>query len=460
MKCEKCGAENDDSNVFCANCGNPIKSLEKWDVEDAEIKDTVQEYTKPENEMMADEAKLKKNNSKKIIIIVSISILGLVLIFGAVLGLKLFQKTTAINTGIKNGETMLAAEKYNDAISDFEGVLKIDSNNTDANFGIAKSYTGLGDYAKAKKYYEEAIKNEKNKEKLKLIFDAYIDSEVKNKAAEEALFALLERAAEATGDEKYLEQKNDYVVNAPSFNLNPGAYQGVQSLAIIKGDVTDKVYYTIDGSQPTTGSTEYTNPIQLAVGEHTIKAIEVGSSGYPSKTIEGKYSIVTISTSTGGSQGSTDDGTTSYPGYYNFSLYASSTLPDMGGYSYYVGNVMDGNNNTAWVEGASGDGVGEYIQCNYNGTGPITIHGFSMKTGYVKSSTSFAENGSPRGLVVYVNTSPIANMILERIRDEQVFPISPVTINPGDSIVFVIDSVVPGPADGEHDTAISEIVIY
>jgi hypothetical protein len=132
----------------------------------------------------------------------------------------------------------------------------------------------------------------------------------------------------------------------------------------------------------------------------------------------------------------------------------------MAGISYYVGNVMDGSNNTAWVEGVSGDGVGEYVQFVYNGTSSLTIHGVAIKTGYVKTATSFAENGSVRGMVMYVNTSPVANMILERIRDEQVVSISPVTINPGDSVVLVIDSVVPGPADGEHDTAITEIRLF
>ena len=132
----------------------------------------------------------------------------------------------------------------------------------------------------------------------------------------------------------------------------------------------------------------------------------------------------------------------------------------MAGISYYVGNVMDGSDNTAWVEGVSGDGIGEYVQCVYNGTSALTIHGLAIKNGYIKTSTSFSENGSVRGLVMYVNTSPVANMILERIRTEQVVSISPTTINPGDSVVFVIDSVVPGPADGEHDTAITEIRLF
>lgn len=459
MKCQKCGTENDETNLFCKNCGNPIRSLEKWEYQERKI-----EESEPEKEVMVNPSETNKKHSKKIIIILGACVLGMILIAAGVAGYFYVQKISAVNSGIAKGEALLNEEKYPEAIIAFDGVLKIDSDNGDAFFGKAKAYTGLGDYAKAKTFYEEAIKNEKDKNKLTLIYDAYIDSEVKNKASEEALLTLLDQAAEATGNEKYTEQKNDYIVNAPSFNLNPGNYQGAQSLEIIKGDVTDKVYYTIDGSQPTTGSTEYTTAIPLAIGEHIIKAVEVGSSGYPSKTIEGKYTIVEIPTVTGAteSSGGTDSGdeTTTDWDYYNFSLYASSTLPDMGGFSYYVGNVMDQIYETAWVEGVPGDGVGEYIQCVYNGSHPLVLHGFALRTGYVKNSTSFAENGSVRGMVIYVNTSPITNITLDRIRDEQVFSITPVTIYPGDSVVFVIDSTVPGPADGEHDTAISEITIY
>lgn len=444
MKCNKCGHENIDSNKFCEECGNPLNNQEEMGLGKGE----------PLN---VEES--KKKNTKKIILIVSACILGAILIAVGITGFLYFQKVSAINSGIKNGEAFLNEKKFNEALGAFDGVLKIDSNNTEAIFGKAKAYSGLTDYKTAKTYFEEALKNEKDLEKLKLIFNAYIDSEVKNKATEETLFALLERATRETGDEGYIKQKADYMVKIPSFNLNPGTYQGTQSLEIIKGDSADKVYYTINGSEPSIGSAEYTAAIQLVLGEHIIKAIEVGTNAYPSKIIEGKYIIVEIPTTSGGSQGSTDN-TSNYQKNYNFSIYASSTLPDMGGISYYVGNIMDQNDNTAWVEGVSGDGIGEYIKCVYTGSQPMTLHGFSIKTGYVKNSKSFAENGSPGGIQVYVNTSPIYYMSIARIREEQTFSISSVTINPGDSVVFVIDSVVLGPEDGDHDTAISEITLF
>lgn len=450
MKCEKCGHENEASSLFCQSCGNPIRSLEKWETGEPE---------RTESEIPDRKAGHQAKN-KGIIIAIAV-VVGVLLIAGGVFGFLNYQKVNAINSGLKNGEDLLTAQNYSEALVAFDGVLKLDPNNAAAIFGKAQAYSGLSNYKMASTFFEEAILKEKNKEKLKVIFDAYIASEVQAGASESDLFALLDRATEVTGDSKYGEQKSSYTVKAPSFNLNPGTYQGEQKLEIVKADLNDKVFYTTDGSQPTASSGEYTEPITLTKGEKTIKAIAVNASGFFSKIIEGKYIINDIpTTTTEPEETESGGGTATSADYTNFSLYASSTRPDMAGISYYVGNVMDGSDNTAWVEGVSGDGIGEYVQCVYNGTSALTIHGLAIKNGYIKTSTSFSENGSVRGLVMYVNTSPVANMILERIRTEQVVSISPTTINPGDSVVFVIDSVVPGPADGEHDTAITEIRLF
>lgn len=457
MKCEKCGTENEASSLFCQSCGNPIRSLEKWETREAEA-------AAPEKpESLVPESRTGHQSKHKGVIIAIAAVVGVLLIAGGAFGFLNFQKINAINSGLKNGEDLLSVQNYSEALVAFDGVLKLDPNNAAAIFGKAKAYTGMGNYKMANAFFEEAILKEKNSEKLKVIFDVYIASEIQVGVSETDLFALLDRATEVTGDSKYANQKSNYTVKPPSFNLNPGTYQGEQKLEIVKADANDQVFYTTDGSQPTVSSIAYTEPITLTKGEKTIKAIEINEAGFASKIIEGKYVINDIPTTSGGSESEGSDsggGTATGWDYSNFSLYASSTLPDMAGISYYVGNVMDGSDNTAWVEGVSGDGIGEYVQCVYNGTTPLTIHGVAIKNGYVKTSTSFAENGSVRGLVMYVNTSPVANMILERIRDEQVIAISPVTINPGDSVVFVIDSAVAGPADGEHDTAISEIRLF
>ncbi|MEQ8812442.1 MAG: discoidin domain-containing protein [Imperialibacter sp.] len=66
---------------------------------------------------------------------------------------------------------------------------------------------------------------------------------------------------------------------------------------------------------------------------------------------------------------------------------ASSTL----GATYVVGNLIDGNLATAWVEGHSGNGIGEWIELELNPS--FTLTGIALVNGYIKNSKAYAENG-------------------------------------------------------------------
>jgi hypothetical protein len=62
---------------------------------------------------------------------------------------------------------------------------------------------------------------------------------------------------------------------------------------------------------------------------------------------------------------------------------ASSTLVQSP-YNYDAGNITDGDLSTAWVEGASGTGIGENVTLTYDGV--YQMQGFSIRNGYQKKS--------------------------------------------------------------------------
>lgn len=101
---------------------------------------------------------------------------------------------------------------------------------------------------------------------------------------------------------------------------------------------------------------------------------------------------------------------------------ASSVLSSQGSASYRASNIIDCNHETAWVEGVSGYGVGQWIEFrDISPDGDITaIH---ILNGYVKSDRAWSENARVKRLKVYYNDRPICILELQDSRSMQVFPV-------------------------------------
>jgi Malectin domain/Chitobiase/beta-hexosaminidase C-terminal domain len=76
---------------------------------------------------------------------------------------------------------------------------------------------------------------------------------------------------------------------APSFSPAPGSYSSAQSVTISDTTAGASIYYTTDGSTPTTSSTKYTGPVSIATTT-TLSAIANNSGGSSSVT-SGTYTI-------------------------------------------------------------------------------------------------------------------------------------------------------------------------
>ncbi|HUA62620.1 MAG TPA: chitobiase/beta-hexosaminidase C-terminal domain-containing protein [Verrucomicrobiae bacterium] len=72
-------------------------------------------------------------------------------------------------------------------------------------------------------------------------------------------------------------------VAAPTFNPGPGTYGAQQTVAISDSNSNATIYYTTNGTVPTTNSTVYTGPITVASSE-TIEAI-AAASGYAGSSV-------------------------------------------------------------------------------------------------------------------------------------------------------------------------------
>jgi hypothetical protein len=80
---------------------------------------------------------------------------------------------------------------------------------------------------------------------------------------------------------------------APTFSPSPWTYNTPQSVSLTDSTPGVSIYYTTDGSTPTTSSTTYTGPITVATTT-TIKAIAAGAGFGRSMVASGTYNITAV----------------------------------------------------------------------------------------------------------------------------------------------------------------------
>ena len=79
---------------------------------------------------------------------------------------------------------------------------------------------------------------------------------------------------------------------------------------------------------------------------------------------------------------------------------ASSELPGKSGRPYSVGNLLDGDPATAWVEGVDGLGVGQELRFAFGE--PRSVEGFLVWPGYGKSGAVYTGNATTHEVTVTV----------------------------------------------------------
>lgn len=137
-----------------------------------------------------------------------------------------------------------------------------------------------------------------------------------------------------------------------------------------------------------------------------------------------------------------------------YGLNASSTLPDSQDNSYDVLQIVDGSKETAWIEGAEGEGIGEKFGIIFDKE--CSFKGFIINAGYQKSEDIYYKNSRPKTIRVEFSDGTQLDYELEDKCEEQkiVFP----NEVKADSFFIIILSVYEG--SRYEDTAISELSVF
>lgn len=123
--------------------------------------------------------------------------------------------------------------------------------------------------------------------------------------------------------------------------------------------------------------------------------------------------------------------------------------------NYKVENVIDNNTSTSWVEGVSGDGIGQYIKFSSENT--FTIDKIDIINGLSKSEKTYKNNNRIKKVTIeFSDGSKQIHELEDNNMDYQTINIGNVSTN---SVKIIIEEVYTYGRVYE-DTCISEVAIY
>jgi len=223
------------------------------------------------------EQRKAKARKKRRILITSIIIILVIIITAGI-----FTYRNSYSGLVKRGYSELQATEYLQAESLFKRAIKKSQAKAEAYTGLSKVYMAQDQPDTAEQMFITAITSQPdNVEIYKAVLEFYLETDQETKIS-----PLL-----ADCDEDLLSQLKAYVSEQPQFSLSDEeVYEEVQQLSLT--GTGEKIYYTIDGSEPTAeAGSEYTDPIQLEEGITEIKAVSVNRNGIPSLQTSRTYTI-------------------------------------------------------------------------------------------------------------------------------------------------------------------------
>lgn len=314
MKCRYCGHEIPDGVLYCENCGKEVRIVPDYNpLDDILAQEIVGSINgEPTGLDLSDTERLRRTASqrrttgrtmrgtgtmtedrearrrqaqrrkaqlrKKRRILLAVMFLILAALIG---GIVLIYKNS-YNGIVSAGNKALERQEYSEASSAFQRAIGKNKERPEAYTGLSRVYLAQNDPDAAESVFLDAIEEQAgNSDLYGACIDFYIDTKQQMEIPE-----LLDEATD-----QVREALSEYIIDVPEFSLDAKeTYEEVQQLTLTAGKGLT-IYYTVDGSDPDTGSTKYTEPIQLDEGETTVTAIAVNKNGIPSMPEAKEYVI-------------------------------------------------------------------------------------------------------------------------------------------------------------------------
>lgn len=289
MKCANCGAKLQEGHLYCEVCGYEIQIVPDFDPEiENSISETLttlaEDFTEEEElaepqKQQAMEARMKK---RRMAIPVWAAIAGIGSALALGLLLVMINQTHSYEYQKQKAESYAGRQDYEQAIQCISKAIAMDGTEMEAKLLLADYYLAAGNSENATIVLLEMIQsNTANEEVYRKLITIY-----EQRQDYDAISSLLESCSITSVTETY----GKYAALPPEFSHPEGSYSEVVALKL-STHTAGTIYYTLDGSVPTTSSEKYTAPFMLESGDYTVSAFFVNEYQIQSEVITKEYHI-------------------------------------------------------------------------------------------------------------------------------------------------------------------------
>lgn len=297
MKCPNCGSEMAEGMLYCEHCGEDIHIVPDFE---PELEDAIQNILEEMHEDMTGETGAEPEEfedayeggglqesvqKKKIWPKVLLLLLFLVFLTAGGTAWHVYS-TYSEEYQLSRAKQYAEQEKYDEAIACYNRAVELDDTNVELLFELADIYLLKNNKVEYEYLLREIIKNKNTSaEQLEGAYGKLI-AIYREREDYQTINALLL----ASGNDNLIAAYPNYIVDVPEFSINEGYYTSIQPLKLTATG-SGKIYYTMDGSEPTEESMQYTAPIILENGNHVVKACFVNDNGIVSDVVTKEYHI-------------------------------------------------------------------------------------------------------------------------------------------------------------------------
>ncbi len=272
MKCPKCGCELENGKFYCSTCGTEIQYVPNYE---PEIEDSIDTSINDISEHIL------KKKKKSFLFKVMIGIAVLCISMG-IYGIIFYVNNNSFDYQYKQAISYAEEENYKDALTALEKAIDLDQDNTDLILLKSKYYLLYGFRDTSKSILENAIQSGLGTlEVYETLIQMYIED-----ANVEAIVNLIKNSQNAIVYEKY----KVYIADPPTLSSKGGTYFNEMYLKMLASD-NGIIYYTLDGTIPTSSSLQYEEPLFLKEGIYDISAIFINDFGIQSEIVRNEYVI-------------------------------------------------------------------------------------------------------------------------------------------------------------------------